>query len=334
MAGRKRIGPNHEQVVVPSPLQKLVWKPATTAGVDIYVKRDDLIHSYISGNKWRKLKYNLAAVRGGQYAGIVTFGGAFSNHIHATAAAGHYHGFKTVGIIRGEPDVHNPTLSQATQWGMQLHYVSRSSYREKEASPEVQKVLQYYPNYLLLPEGGSNRLATKGTAETIDEVNQEVDCSHFVVSAGTGATAAGMITRLLPHQHLLVVSALKGDFLQAEINTYLDQPSEQWTLLTDYHRGGYGKTDSALIDFINTFYAKTAIPLDPIYNGKSIWGLADLLNNGGLEDASGICYIHTGGLQGVKAYDYMAAKKGRTLITEYTSCYGRSCLTNSSTTIG
>lgn len=305
MEGRARI-----DLALPSPLQRVRWCTAEASYIDFYVKREDLIHTDISGNKWRKLKYNLDHVLASDTKGIITFGGAFSNHIHATAAAGHYYGISTVGIIRGEDDLDNPTLRQARVWGMALHFISRAAYREKEKAEIVKAIRTGLPDHLLLPEGGSNQLALLGTAEIVEEANCQHDCQHLIVSAGTGATAAGMITALLPHQHLWVVSALKGDFLKGEINRYLDTPSSQWTLLTKYHRGGYARVDSDLIDFIHAYYVETGIPLDPIYNGKSMMALADLIHTGQIPPRSTVAYIHTGGRQGIAAHNYMAAKRG------------------------
>jgi 1-aminocyclopropane-1-carboxylate deaminase len=289
----------------------VAWQATAAATIDLYVKREELIHRDISGNKWRKLKYNLEQVSSDNKKGIITFGGAFSNHIHATAAAGYYYGISTVGIIRGEADPSNPTLRQAQAWGMRLHYVSRSAYRNKEDAEDVQAILAKYPGYLLLPEGGSNQTATQGTREIVTELNTQKDITHMVVSAGTGATAAGMITALLPHQHLWVVSALKGDFLKREINQYLSTPSKQWTLLTDYHRGGYARVDNALIDYIHTYHQETGIALDPIYNAKSMMALDDLVAKGQIPTGSTVAYIHTGGLQGIAACNYMASKRGK-----------------------
>ena len=182
-------------VLAPSLIEKVKTRLINDMGVSLYVKREDLIHPTISGNKWRKLKYNLAFARDSGCKTIITFGGAFSNHIYATAAACNEFGFKSVGIIRGEYDPNNPTLNFARSQGMEILFIDRNSYREKENSPNIKSLLDDYENYLLIPEGGSNDLAKNGLKELADEINL-TNHTNILVSGGTGCTAAGILEHL------------------------------------------------------------------------------------------------------------------------------------------
>lgn len=292
----------NDQITIPSPIQEIKSDFLEAHGISLHVKREDMIHPLISGNKWRKLKYNLSE----RPEGIITFGGAFSNHIHATAAAGKLYHIPTVGIIRGEYDPHNPTISDCENMGMKCHFVSRSNYRLKEASPEVQKIIALYPDNTLIPEGGSNEKAIQGVEELGDEIDGSYD--YIALAAGTGATARGLISTR--EESFLIFSTLKVKDMYAAYDITLE---ERIHLIDDYHFGGYGKTDDTLIQFINEFYDQHAIPLDPIYNGKVAYGLMDMIQKGKLKDCS-ILWIHTGGLQGIQAYNYMAQKKNKPLI--------------------
>lgn len=285
---------------IPSPVQRIDYLPFHNHEVAVFIKREDLIHPDISGNKWRKLKYNLAAAK----SGIITFGGAFSNHLHATAAAGFYYKIPTVGLIRGSYDRDNPTLKDCLRWGMQLHFIDRQSYRLKEGAPAVQEICRSYPDYMLLPEGGSNAAAERGVHEMAAEIEDDYDL--IVLSAGTGATARG-IAAARPHQEILIISSMKGPDLAGE---WKIRAREQFTINQDYHFGGFGKTDNRLIAFINSFSSVTGIPLDPVYNAKVLYGLHDMAVKGRLTGKK-ILVIHTGGLQGIKAYNYLARKQGK-----------------------
>lgn len=288
---------------IPSPIQKIESSELITAGVELWLKREDLIHPIINGNKYRKLKYNLEYFEEEGFDTLVTFGGAFSNHIHAVASAGKQFGINTVGIIRGEYDENNPTLQYAQSFGMKLHFVSRTAYRQKENADEVKAILQDYPNAYMLPEGGTNSLALKGTKEISQEINAQMDSvTHICVSAGTGGTAAGMIQGTNAEQEVLVFSSLKGDFLKADISDLSGQ--DHFELITAYHFGGYGRTNAELISFINQFHEKYNVILDPIYNGKGIFGLMDLIAKGHFPKGSQIIWVLTGGQQGNTAWNY------------------------------
>jgi len=270
--------------------------------VKLFIKREDLVDYELGGNKWRKMKYNLEAAIQQNHDTLLTFGGAYSNHIYATAAAGKRLGFRTIGIIRGEAyQPLNPTLQFASDCGMQLEYIDRCSYRQKNQPEFIAQLKEKFGRFYLLPEGGSNLLALKGCAEIINEINQEFD---YVCSAcGTGATLAGIISALQLHQKTIGFSALKGgEFLSEEINNFLQQagstPVPQWLINTDYHFGGYAKTTPKLWDFIEQFERDFNIPLDGVYTGKMFYGLFDLIQKGYFPEGSRIIAIHTGGLQG------------------------------------
>lgn len=285
---------------LPSPIQQIYNPIWDEQNINLYIKREDLIHPTVNGNKYRKLKYNLAL----RPSCIITFGGAFSNHIHATASAGKLYNISTVGIIRGERDENNPTLLHAQSCGMKLHFVDRASYRLKEKSSVVKVIIAKYTNPLILPEGGNNEMARKGTAEVAIEINQQLsDIDVIALSAGTGGTAAGILTEKKVKSSLLVFSALKGNFLKDEIFTMTGL--SDFELQTDYHFGGYARTQPELISFINTFYANHKIVLDPIYNGKGLYGLIDKIKNNDFPKGSKIVWILTGGQQGNVAWNYM-----------------------------
>ena len=277
--------------------------------ISLSVIREDLLHPTISGNKWRKLKYNIKHALDNNVETIITFGGAFSNHIYSTAAACNELGLKSVGIIRGDYDKNNPTTAFAHQCGMDLKFVDRTSYKEKENSAVVKSILSEYSNYTLIPEGGSNNLAEKGLKELTSQIN-ETDHNVIMVSAGTGATATGILQNLDPNKNLWVFSSLKSDYLRKEILSRTDSSKHnQLKFISNYHYGGYGKTPRELVSFINDFTAQAKVPLDPIYNGKLIAGFHDMVERKEVDNANTYLWVHTGGLQGIDAYNYMAIKK-------------------------
>ncbi|GAB3823224.1 hypothetical protein GCM10028895_29830 [Pontibacter rugosus] len=203
-----------------APLQKLEDDLLKEQGVALWVKREDLLHPHISGNKWRKLKYNLKAAKQQGHHTLLTFGGAYSNHIAATAAAGKAYGFRTIGIIRGEEHLPlNPTLAFATSCGMQLHYISREKYRLKDEPGFLKEVQQQYGKVYMLPEGGTNLLAVKGCTEIVDDIT--IDYSHICCAMGTGGTLAGIVAGLAGEKAILGFPALKGgDFLRQEVASW------------------------------------------------------------------------------------------------------------------
>ena len=278
-------------------------------GTSLHIKREDLIHPFVSGNKFRKLKYNLLQAKAENNDTLLTFGGAFSNHIAAVAYAGKEQGFKTIGIIRGDElsdkISENPTLKFAANCGMQFEFVSREEYRLKSENHFVEKLRMKFGDFYLIPEGGTNELAIKGCEEILTENDAEFD---FVCCAiGTGGTISGIINSVLPHQKILGFPSLKGDFLKDEIRNFVQ--NRNWELITDYHFGGYGKVNEELIAFINQFYAETKIPLDPIYTGKMVFGVIDLIRKNYFPANSKILLIHTGGIQGIQGMNIKLKKK-------------------------
>lgn len=302
-----------EDLRVPSPIEIVQHNFLIKNGIQLSVKREDLIHKFVSGNKWRKLKYNLEFAKENNIKKIITFGGPFSNHIHATAAACKYYKLESIGIIRGEYDSSNPTLKFAQSCGMKLKFIDRTSYREKENSDIVKEFFSTQVPYFLVPEGGSNDLAYDGLQELAEEIN-DTEFDIIMVSAGTGGTATGILKHLSPSKELWAFSSLKSDYLHQEIlNNLNPEKHHQLKFISSYHSGGYGKTPKSLIEFINTFSAETQIPIDPIYNGKLINGFFDMINQGQIDNSKSYLWIHTGGLQGIDAYNYMAKKKGKKL---------------------
>ena len=283
-------------------------------GVELHLKREDTIHPLISGNKYRKLKYNLLEAKKAGKQTLLTFGGAFSNHIAATAYAGHEQVIKTVGVIRGEELQDNwqdnPTLTLAHEHGMQFHFVPRTDYRLKNEPSFLQKLKETYGDVYVLPEGGTNALAIKGCEEILTAEDAVFD--YICCAVGTGGTVAGLINAAQPHQTVLGFPALKGDFLTEEIRTFVH--NDRWKLVIDYHFGGYAKVDQPLIDFINLFKEKTGVPLDPIYTGKMLFGIFDLVKKDVFTPGTQILAIHTGGLQGIKGMSRILKKKNLPLL--------------------
>ena len=270
--------------------------------MNLFIKREDLVDYELGGNKWRKMKYNLEAASQQNHHTLLTFGGAYSNHIYATAAAGKRLGFHTIGIIRGEAyDKLNPTLQFARDCGMQLKYIDRASYRNKTSQKFIDKLKEEFGSFYCLPEGGSNVLALKGCAEIIEEIEQDFDI--VCCACGTGATLAGLIHGLKPEQKAIGFPVLKGgDFLSGEIQLFLQLANStttaKWQLMTEYHFGGYAKTKPELWAFINQFKKDFDVPLDGVYTGKMFYGLFDLIKKGFFPKGSRIIAIHSGGLQG------------------------------------
>lgn len=263
----------------------------------ISIKRLDLIHPQISGNKFFKLKYNLLAARQQGFEKVLTFGGAYSNHIAATAFASHKFGFQSLGMIRGEELAQrpfNPTLATAQKFGMQLEFISRNAYRQKDQPDFLQHLQQQYPDFYLIPEGGTNALAVQGCREILTAEDAQFDL--ICCAVGTGGTFAGLIEASQQHQQLLGFSALKGDFLTHEVAQLTTK--RNWRILDDYCCGGYAKTTPELIQFIQTFEQRYNIPLEQAYTGKMLRGIFDLIDQDKIGPDQKILLIHTGGLQG------------------------------------
>lgn len=270
-------------------------------GIEVYVKREDVLHSEISGNKFRKLKYNLTEAQNLGFTKLLTFGGAYSNHIAAVAAAGKEFGFETIGVIRGEElqekYLENPTLKKASENGMQFEFVTRTQYRDKNNLEFLDQLKEKFGDFYLIPEGGTNNLAVKGCKEILTDDDRMFD--FICCAVGTGGTISGIINSLKPHQKAIGFPALKGDFLTEDIQKYAEK--SQWNLVTDYHFGGYAKINDKLKHFMKQFFKKYLISLDPVYTSKTFFGVIDLISKGYFKPDSKILIIHTGGLQGLQS---------------------------------
>ena len=275
----------------------------------VSIKPEYLIHPTVSGNKFRKLKYNLEKVQLENYKGILTFGGAFSNHIAATASAGQELNIPTVGIIRGEELVtqieSNPTLRYAKSCGMHLEFVSRSSYNKKTDPAYLLQLLETFKDYYILPEGGTNALAIKGCEEILTVKDHSFDI--ICCAVGTGGTIAGVINGSLLTQKIIGFPALKGEFLKEDICKFATQSN--WELWGDYHFGGYAKVDSKLIKFMNDFKLIYNIPLDPVYTAKMMYGIFEGIRSGEIPQTAKVLAIHTGGLQGIEGMNLRLKEK-------------------------
>ena len=266
--------------------------------IHLDLKRLDLIHPHISGNKFYKLKYNLQHAKQLGQDTLITFGGAFSNHIAATAYAAHYFGFNSIGIIRGEELADqrlNHTLATASQFGMQLEFINRQDYRNKEQPDFLAELQSRFPNAYIIPEGGTNSLAIQGCKEILseqDRQNYDVICC----AVGTGGTITGLIESSHFNQNILGFSALKGDFLTHDV-AHLTAKNN-WKIIDEYCCGGYAKTSAQLIEFIQFFEKQYQIPLEPIYTGKMLFGIFDLIEKAYFPPHTRILAIHSGGLQG------------------------------------
>lgn len=270
-------------------------------GIEVYVKREDVLNSEISGNKFRKLKYNLVEARNLGFTKLLTFGGAYSNHIASVAAAGKEFGFETIGVIRGEElqekYLENPTLKKASENKMQFEFVTRTQYRDKNNLAFLDQLKEKFGDFYLIPEGGTNKLAVKGCKEILTDDDKMFD--FICCAVGTGGTISGIINSLKPHQKAIGFSALKGDFLKEDIQKYAE--NSQWDLVTDYHFGGYAKLNDELKQFMKQFFKKYLISLDPVYTSKTFFGVIDLISKGYFKPDSKILIIHTGGLQGLQS---------------------------------
>jgi len=275
-------------------LEKITIPQATEKNVDVSVLRLDKIHQLISGNKWFKLQYYLADARKKKKHTIITRGGAWSNHIIATAAACQVEKFQSIGLIRGEEPRHvSATLRSAKKYGMELFFMSRENYRNKRIPEDIHK-----DDYYFIEEGGYGRLGMHGAA-TILSLLQENDFTHIACAVGTGTMLAGLAQAAVPGQQLIGISVLKGNYqLHDAVNNLLDSPRNNFIITHDYHFGGYARDELLLIDFMNAFYKQTGIPSDFVYTGKLFYALNDLIDKKFFPHSSRVLVIHSGGLQG------------------------------------
>ncbi|MCC6724266.1 MAG: 1-aminocyclopropane-1-carboxylate deaminase/D-cysteine desulfhydrase [Saprospiraceae bacterium] len=299
----------------PSPLEVIEHEAFANNGLRLFVKRDDLLHPHVSGNKWRKLKHNLLEAKRLGCTKLLTFGGAFSNHITATAAAGHAFGFSTLGVISGEESsAGNPSLDFALECGMKLRFTSRANMRNLSETALAHSLDIDLEKTFLLPQGGANCLAMQGCQEMVMEVEAQLgQPPDFIATAcGTGTTLAGIATGLQAESKALGISVLKGSFLENEVKKLLSDCGKatnngalrsNWTVLDDFHHGGYAKWTPELVQFINDFKQRTGIPLDPIYTGKAFFAAFELAKQGYFPKGASIVLVHTGGLQGITGFN-------------------------------
>ncbi len=287
------------------------------AGVQLFIKREDELHPVISGNKYRKLVYNIEEAKRQGKTTLLTFGGAYSNHLVATAGAGKLAGFSTIGVVRGnelknnvKAQSENPTLSACLDYGMEFEFVTREDYRKKKENAFIQRLKDKFGDFYLVPEGGTNEWAIKGCEKILTEEDTIYDV--ICTAVGTGGTISGIINSSKPHQKVIGFPALKGDFLRKEIEKYTI--SDNWSLNLDYNFGGYAKVSQKLITFINRFKKETNIPLDPVYTGKMLYGVVDMIKRGVFPKGTKILAIHTGGLQGIEGMNSVLRNKGKELI--------------------
>jgi 1-aminocyclopropane-1-carboxylate deaminase len=269
------------------------------------VKRDDLLHPLISGNKWRKLKYNLAHMKKLKKTELLTFGGAFSNHIHACAAAGKEFNLTTHAIVRGpELDHHNPTIQFAKQCGMQLHVVNRLEYRQRNDPDYLNSLQARFPSAYIIPEGGTNSLALLGCQELVNTLPEH---DYLICPTGSGGTLAGLIEGSETATQVIGIAVLKqADYLKDEIRKLSTKANLQnnWQLLTDFHGGGYGKFTPQLWRFCQEMNNNHNLPLEPIYSGKMMYALWQLIEQDYFPAGSKIIAVHTGGMQGLDGLKY------------------------------
>jgi len=270
--------------------------------VKVLIKRLDLIHPSVSGNKWFKLKYNLKYVLETGHDSLLTFGGAYSNHIYSVSAAGKEFGFKTVGLIRGEEHLPlNPTLKFASENGMRIHYLNRSEYRKKHLPEFKEWIIKNFGDVYIVPEGGTNLLAIKGAAEIPRLV--ETDFDFVATACGTAGTISGLIAGLKGEKKAVGFAVLKGASFLTEsaaqnVLGFTGKTFDNWFINMDYHFGGYAKISRELISFISRFEEVNGIPLDPVYTGKMMYGIFDLARRGYFGEDKTIIALHTGGIQG------------------------------------
>ena len=284
-------------------LQKIKL-PGITGSPEIFMLRLDLIHLFVHGNKYFKLKYNLLEAKGSNFNMLLTFGGAYSNHIHAASAAGKIFGFKTIGIIRGEEHLPlNPTLKFASDNGMNLHYISRSEYRLKHTQEFQERLKEKFGNAFIIPEGGTNLNALKGCSEIPQLIN--IDYDYICTACGTAGTFSGLVAGLDGNKKILGFTVLKNagfliDSTQKLVLDYSGKKYLNWEINLDYHFDGYAKINYELIDFINEFEKLNGIPLDPIYTGKMMFGICNLIRKEFFKKGEKIIALHTGGIQGAE----------------------------------
>ena len=288
-------------VIMPDPpLEDVSAFFKNDSGITMSVLRLDKVHPVVSGNKWYKLKYNLVAALDKGFSQVITFGGAYSNHLIATAAAAQEAGIKAIGIVRGlHAAAHlTPTLQACTDLGMELHFVSREDYTLKDDPAFLQSLTGKYGWSFIIPEGGNNEWGRAGTADIAAFIAETA--THICLPVGTGTTLAGIRNALPTDKEIVGFTAMKdGGYLQEKIAGHLHPgQNKNWHLEADYCFNGFAKTTSELNQFMQSFYKETNIPLDIVYTGKMMFGVQDMIANNVFSGSANVICIHTGGLQG------------------------------------
>jgi 1-aminocyclopropane-1-carboxylate deaminase len=294
-----------------SPLQTIEHPIFSGYNIKVQIKRDDLIHHIISGNKWRKLQCNLQHIQMQGFSGALSFGGSYSNHIHAFAFACYQLGIPSIGIIRGEAEyATNYTLRWAQHWGMKCYFVDRKSYRRRFDADFLAELTLQHPNYFIIPEGGSNHLAVNGVSEIMTELAKQTVFDTLLTPVGSGGTLAGLISgdaktfRNQTKEHkLLGVAVLKqAEYLTEEVKKLLTSEGSKhnnWEIMTSFHRGGYGKFSNEDVSRIIEFNQQSNLTFEPVYSGKMLLAFLDLLEQGYFQKNERIVLLHTGGIQGI-----------------------------------
>lgn len=300
---------NLADLKLPSPVTQIQSPLLEQNKIQLFIKRDELIHADIQGNKWRKLKYNLLTARNNQLNTLLSFGGAYSNHLHALAAAGKYFNFKTIGIIRGEQHTPpNPCIQDMLDWGMHLKYISRAEYKNKTKHEFINSLKQEFGDFYLIPEGGNNQEGIKGCAEILTELEEDYDCICCEIGSGTMLSSL-IINNKNPQTKFIGFAVMKNPQLETDIQSNLNSHPDQktdWEIIHQYHFGGFAKTTAELNTFIIDFKKTYNIQLEPVYSGKMLFGIFDLIKQGQFKQGSKILAIHGGGLQGLRGFPQLS----------------------------
>lgn len=303
----------------PTPLQSVSFPLLREKGISLFVKREDLRHSQISGNKWHKLKYNLQRAQERGYDCIASFGGPWSNHLHALAYAGQQYGLKTIGFVRGDlPQPLNAMLQDACDWGMELRPLSYSDYRRRYDPDFVDRITTRLENAFVVPEGGANDLAIRGCVELSMEIcRQQPDMNVLCAACGTGATLAGLIAGVSDSGgngvEVLGFAALSENrSMASDINGWSQgcgkRTKVSWRLIEEYHCGGFAKLNRPLVTFMDQWRYYSDIPLEPVYTGKLFYGLFEMIGAGHFPRGTTIVALHSGGLQGLRGMEQQMAQ--------------------------
>lgn len=294
-------------------IEKISYPVADLLGVNLYMARVDKIHPLASGNKYYKLKASFEYAKEQGITHLISFGGAFSNHIHALALYAHQQGFETLGIIRGESEYsNNPTLLDAQGAGMVLKFVNRKEYKRRHDKSYLAQLQESYPNSLIIPEGGSSQLAVGSCSQLMHEINKTEEFDYIVAACGTGATFAGLACGLKPNQIGIAYSALLDDSLNERIRTFISNEGKSNINYRIESAGfkGFAKLNKEVLDFVVDWLDKTNILLDPIYTSKMTFKLMQQIKTGEFTEGSSICIVHSGGLQGWRGMKRQVIKLG------------------------